>query len=148
KYSRCRYNAPALSTGVRSTTMPVHDWTRVADEIFHDFHIACVAALQQSLNNGLLPSEFYSLIEQHNGLPLSDILNWQTSQMATAASSETAPDAHVTEVRRRSLAIRRISDHRLVALVEILSPANKRCARYVNEFAAKIGSAVGMGVHL
>src|SRR5207302_6323737 len=50
--------------------------------------------------------------------------------------------------RRRSVAIRHVSGHRLVALVEILSPANKDRARHVEEFAAKAVSALDVGVHL
>ena len=35
--------------------MPVHDWTRVAAGIFHDFHTVWTGALRNVLNEGLLP---------------------------------------------------------------------------------------------
>ena len=50
--------------------------------------------------------------------------------------------------RRRSLAIRHVSGHRLIALIEILSPANKDRARHVTDFVNKAASAVDLGVHL
>src|SRR5439155_12282467 len=50
--------------------------------------------------------------------------------------------------RRRSLAIRHVSGHRLVAVVEIVSPANKDRASSVEEFAAKVVSALDAGVHV
>ncbi len=50
--------------------------------------------------------------------------------------------------RRRSLAIRHVSGHRLIALIEILSPANKDRARHVQDLAHKAVSALERGVHL
>jgi hypothetical protein len=50
--------------------------------------------------------------------------------------------------RRRSLAIRHVSGHRLVALLEMVSPANKDRARHVEDFAAKAVDALDVGVHL
>jgi hypothetical protein len=46
------------------------------------------------------------------------------------------------------LAIRHVSGHRLVALLEIASPANKDRPRTVEDFAAKAVSALDVGVHL
>jgi hypothetical protein len=50
--------------------------------------------------------------------------------------------------RRRSLAIRHISGHRLVALLEIVSSANKDRVVHVEDFVAKAVSALDVGVHL
>ncbi len=50
--------------------------------------------------------------------------------------------------RRRSLAIRHVSGHRLVALLEIVSPANKDRQRSVDEFADKAADALDAGIHL
>jgi hypothetical protein len=51
-------------------------------------------------------------------------------------------------LRRRSLAIRHVSGHRLIALIEIVSPANKDRASRVEDFAAKAVAALDAGVHL
>jgi hypothetical protein len=50
--------------------------------------------------------------------------------------------------RRRSLAIRHVSGHRLVALLEIVSPANKDRLRHVEDFTGKAVDALDAGVHL
>jgi len=50
--------------------------------------------------------------------------------------------------RRRSLAIRHVTGHRLVALIEIVSPANKDRARHVGDLVNKAVSALARGVHL
>src|SRR5262249_10637659 len=51
-------------------------------------------------------------------------------------------------LRRRSLAIRHVSEHRLVALIEIVPPANKDRAGHVEALAAKAVSALDLGVQL
>ena len=50
--------------------------------------------------------------------------------------------------RRRSLAIRHVSGHRLIAILEIISPANKDRARHVQEFVEKAAGALEVGIHL
>src|SRR6516225_10716498 len=102
--------------------MPVHDWTRVDAGIFHDFHTVWVGGLRSALNEGILPLGYYALVEQ------------------TVEQAALAP--------RRTLAIRHVSGHRLVALLEIVSPANKDRAEHVEEFAAKVVSALDLGVHV
>jgi hypothetical protein len=50
--------------------------------------------------------------------------------------------------RRRTLAIRHVSGHRLVALLEIVSPANKDRPGTAEQFAAKAVEALDAGIHL
>jgi hypothetical protein len=108
--------------------MPLHDWTRVDDGIFHAFHVAWIPLIQKALNGGLLPEGFYALAEQHAGRSIADVLT--------------------LHARRRSLAIRHVSGHRLVALIEIISPANKDRRSHVEEFVDKAESALHRGVHV
>lgn len=146
--------------------MPVHDWTRVDAGIFHDFHTVWVGQLRTALNEGLLPEGYYALAEQHAGSSIADVLTLH----ATPAAGDPPPSLPVTGgtlvaeapprvqrkqtvepaglARRRSLAIRHISGHRLIALVEIVSAANKDRPQHVDEFAAKAVSALDAGVHL
>ena len=49
---------------------------------------------------------------------------------------------------RRTLAIRHVRGHRLVALVEIVSPANKDRVAHVEELADKIENALRLGLHV
>jgi hypothetical protein len=147
--------------------MPVHDWTRVDAGIFHDFHTAWMGVLRTTLNEGLLPRGYYALAEQHVGRPITDVLTLHASPAPTAPPFPLPPATGGTAVaespprvrrrrtveaaalaRRRSLAIRHVSGHRLVALLEIVSPANKDRARHVEDFAAKAVDALDAGVHL
>ena len=57
-----------------NSAMPIHDWTRVEDGIFHHFHNAWNNELSNALNGGLLPPDYYALTEQHAGLRIADVL--------------------------------------------------------------------------
>lgn len=148
--------------------MPMHDWTRVDSSVFHDFHVGWITEIRTALNNGLLPQGYYARAEQHAGQTIADVLTLR----ASVASRETeqaplVPDTggvaiaeapprtrrkHTFEpaavTLRRSLAIRHISGHRLVALIEIVSPANKDRPQHVQDFTGKVLSALRSGVHV
>ena len=145
--------------------MPVHDWTRVEAGIFHAFHLKWISELDKVLNSGLLPPGYYALPEQHAGSSIPDVLTLHTSP-ATSDRHSLPPDTGgiavadapptvqrqvtvgaVALTRRRTLAIRHVSQHRLVAILEIVSPANKDRARSVTDFAGKVVSALDHGVH-
>ena len=149
--------------------MSVHDWTRVEAGIFHDLHVAWIPEIRTALNGGLLPDGFYALAEQHAGETIADVLTLHASTVGRdpreswpplpnsggIAVAEAPPRTRrkltlPTEplLRRRSVAIRHVSGHRLVALIEILSPANKDRHRHVAEFADKIAGALEAGVHV
>jgi hypothetical protein len=146
--------------------MPVHDWTRVEAGIFHDFHTVWTVALRNALNEGLLPEGYYALAEQHAGRAIADVLTlhaspepgepvWLPPDTGGIAVAEAPPRVRRKQsvepaplARRRSLAIRHVSGHRLVALIEIVSPANKDRARHVEELVEKAVSALERGVHL
>jgi hypothetical protein len=148
--------------------MPLHDWTRVEDGIFHDFQSAWTIELRKAMNAGLLPEGYYALVEQHAGRTIPDLLTLHASPEERAlpplslppASGGTAVAVEAPRVRRRqsieplglarrrSLAIRHISGHRLVALLEIVSPANKDRESSSQDFAAKVVNALDLGVHV
>lgn len=108
--------------------MPVHDWTTVDAGIYHDFHLAWVAALQKKLNGELLSRSFYALAEHHLGTSL------------TASNSPTG--------KRRTIAIRHVSGHRVVALFEIVLPSNKDRKQHVTSFVNKMVAALELGIHV
>lgn len=147
--------------------MPVHDWTRVDAGIFHAFHVAWIPELSKALNGGLLPPGYYALPEQHAGKAIADVLTLHggpTSQESPppipAATGGTAVMEAPPRVRhkqsvqpsvlgrRRTLAIRHVTGHRLIALLEILSPANKDRARSVEDFADKVAAALEADIHV
>jgi hypothetical protein len=146
--------------------MPVHDWTRVEAGIFHDFHNAWITELRNALNAGILPADYYALGEQHAGRFVADILTLHAIQPSTQlpplppsegalALAEAPPKvrrqltgSETYRQRRRTLAIRHVSGHRLVAVLEIVSPANKDRPESVEEFVAKAVELLELGVHI
>jgi hypothetical protein len=146
--------------------MPVHDWTRVEAGIFHHFHNGWITELSNALNGGILPPDYYALGEQHAGRFVTDVLPLHASRPngeppppppgeGGLALAEAPPKVRRqltgTETyrqRRRTLAIRHVSGHRLIALVEIVSPANKDRLESVEELVAKPVEALELGVHV
>ena len=147
--------------------MPVHDWTRVEAGVFHSFHSAWITHLMGCLNGGLLPDGYYALAEQHASKRIADILTLQVSEPVASltasprdrgvAVADAPPKADLKLVadantayrtQRRTLTIRHVSGHRVVALLEIVSPSNIDRASSVQEFADKIDSALEAGLHV
>lgn len=146
--------------------MPVHDWTRVEAGIFHDFQTAWITEIRKTLNAGLLPEGFYALAEQHAGQSIADVLTLhacpaqpEPPALLPAPGATAVAEAPPRVLRRqsvglsalalrRSLAIRHVSGHRLVALIEVTSPSNKDRIRSVERFAQKALDAFAAGVHL
>jgi hypothetical protein len=124
-----------------------------------------ISELDKALNGGLLPPGYYSLPEQHTSASIPDLLTLHASPAAGKplppapatgglALAEAPPRVQrkqtvgaVARTRRRTLAIRHVSEHRLVAILEIISPANKDRTRSVADFAGKIVAALAYGVH-
>jgi hypothetical protein len=146
--------------------MAVHDWTLVDAGTFHSFHCGWITHLNEALNGGLLPLGYYCMAEQHAGSFIADVLTLHTgaAESGPLSSPRSAGGTAVADapprVRRRqtaaptplalrrTLAIRHVSGHRLVAMIEILSPANKDRPATVRQFAAKAVDALDAGVHL
>ena len=144
--------------------MAVHDWTRVDAGTFHAFHTAWITHLSETLNGGLLPPSYYALPEQHGGRLIADVLTLQAPMPAVPVASAGEGGVAVAEApprvrrklspspsargTRRTLAIRHVSGHRIIALVEIISPANKDRAAHVAEFTDKAETALWHGIHL
>lgn len=144
--------------------MPVHDWTRVSAGTFHDFHNAWITELRNALNGGLLPPGYYAQGEQSAGQIHTDVLTLHAPPVLSTPTGggviileETPPRvgrrvaaseaAHV-RAARRTLIIRHASGHRVVALLEILSPANKDRPKSVSDFVDKAVSALRQEIHL
>jgi Protein of unknown function (DUF4058) len=141
--------------------MPVHDWTRVDAGVFHDFHNAWITELRNALNSNLLPPGFYAMSEQHAGKYITDVLTLGTNSPAAGpisggiAVAESPPKVRqalslssAARARRKTLAIRHASGDRLVALLELVSPANKDRSEHVKELLDKMEDALGHGIHL
>jgi hypothetical protein len=42
--------------------MPIHDWSRVRSNQFHDFHQSWTIAIRNALNAGRLPLGFFAMV--------------------------------------------------------------------------------------
>ena len=142
--------------------MPVHDWTIADDGTFHAFHTAWIAQLQGVLNETLLPKDYYALAEQRMGHGIADVLTLHSggndnlsapdqgiavAQMPPKARRRQTIE-NVYRTMQRTIAIRHVSGDRLIALIEIVSPANKDRAVHVGDFAAKAVNSILHGIHL
>ncbi len=147
--------------------MPIHDWSRVFDGAFHDFHHVWIGELRTALNNGILPPDHYAMAEQVTRPIVPDVLTLQTrngNQVDGAgdtiggatAVAVAPPRVSLHEVleeetftrRQRSIVIHHASDDRIVALIEILSAVNKSSNREFRIFVEKAEDALDQGYHL
>lgn len=146
--------------------MPVHDWSRVSDGTFHDFHYSWVLEIKRALKRGLLPKGYYVMAEQFGGdLGAPDVLTLQAASAIPESESPLAGTATLTEsppvvhsratiaresyVRmQRTLIIRHTSDDRIVAMIEVLSPGNKSSRHAIRSLLDKAIAALDAGIHL
>jgi Protein of unknown function (DUF4058) len=150
--------------------MPIHDWARVEACIFHSFHLSWTVAISSLFNNGGLPPGYYSLTEQHKHafefeLPLIgqgtgvDEVMADRSQSVRPIRDELRAEPPETYLvlesdmehyrrRHRTVIIRHESDHEVVALVEIVSPADKYSPRAVRLLVEKTAQFLERDVHV
>jgi hypothetical protein len=151
--------------------MPIHDWTRVDAGTFHAFHTRWISELMGGLNAGVLPPGYYALAEQVATRMQTDVLTLQaTSERHPPAGDacngglaiaeapppvrlSVRPDPERRKPRRptslrRHVAIRHITGHRVIALIEVASPSNKDRKAHVRELAEKVVLTLESGVHV
>jgi hypothetical protein len=149
--------------------MPIHDWTRVKPGIFHHFHHEWISAISRALNGGLLPPGYYALAEQIAGgmgpdmltLDLGPPFGPSTSPSATDRNGGVALASRRPKVRfhgtteldiyatkAKAVVVRHSSNHRVVAMVELVSPGNKASRYAIDAFTRKAREAMQDGIHL
>jgi hypothetical protein len=149
--------------------MPLHDWTRVEAFVFHGFHTRWIVHLMESLNDGPLPDGYYADCEQitrdtqDDGRTQPDLLTLHrprelfdppSAPETSAVALADAPPAvmcvpvPVTPRPRRHIVVRHRSGHQVIALIEIVSPANKDRIAHVEEFAGRVADALRAGIHV
>src|SRR5262249_21392871 len=117
--------------------MPIHDWTRVDAGLFHAFHQGWIVALSDALNLGVLPPNYYALVEQGIPGPIPDIL----------ISRHSHGEAEIYAAKADHIAVRR--EHGgVVAVIEIVCPGNKASLAEVREFAERMAHLIRQNVHL
>jgi hypothetical protein len=141
--------------------MPLHDWTPLADTRFRDFHNEWLVALKRTLNERLLPPDYYAAIEQITGGYVPDVLtlnlpaDWDDSGSGRGVAVLPRPAATAEVDRSRlpvrtdvSLVVRHVSGDRPVAVIEVVSPSNKRPADGLADFVRKTEDLLREGTHL
>jgi hypothetical protein len=145
--------------------MPLHDWTRVDAGIYHGFHIAWIAAIRGQLNGGLLPPEYYADAEQVVRPREADVLVLRepaslfgpANGAGGVAVAQSEPRTRLRQVMRRvpplfpkqrRVVVRHVSGDRVVALIELVSPANKDRPGSVADFVRKVTESLWNGVHV
>jgi hypothetical protein len=140
--------------------MPMHDWTRVEEGIYHAFHHWWITEISDALNGGLLPKSLYALPEQVAAGFGPDVLTLQGGSDGDPAGGGTAtlakPKPQLTarkiggiSPRRKSLvAVRHVTGDRVVAMIEVVSPGNKNTAHAFRSFVQKAAELLEQRVHL
>jgi Protein of unknown function (DUF4058) len=150
--------------------MPIHDWTRVETDVFHGFHVRWISHITEALNS-LLPPDYYADTEQYMDDRVADVLTLRVTPFddthddthddtqsgggtAIATRPQLAPLSRLsnrtprTPHKQRHIVIRHVSNHRIVALIELVSPASKDRRLHREQFVAKGEHAIRRGVHL
>src|ERR1043166_5931316 len=149
--------------------MPVHDWTRVFAGIFHHFHHEWISEIDRAVNRSLQGTEYYALAEQVAGGFGPDVLTLQRpvaeprpapalprSPGVGLALADAPPrvrfrikdDKRWYAKKKKAVAIRHVSDHRLIAVLEIVSPGNKSSKTAIKKLRNKAEDLLDAGVHL
>jgi hypothetical protein len=141
--------------------VPIHDWTRVRANRFHDFHQRWTIAISNALNANRLPPGYFAMVEQKLGGPEPDVVTLDlTTPPGTAAPggvavavqppktrfvARTETAAYARKANRTTV---RHPDGDVVAMLEVVSPGNKDSRSAVRAFARKAVEFLFAGVHL
>ncbi len=104
--------------------MAIHNWTRVPSGLFHHVHQHWTIEITRALNAGRLPTGLSALVER-----------------SSAASNGTYAARANRIVVKRNL-------HRIVAVIEIVSPGNKDSRAALRDFVDKMINFLRHGIHL
>lgn len=147
--------------------MPIHNWSRVSDGMFHWFHQRWIGAISDWLNQGQLPEGYYAIGELYADGVYPDVLavedrpldhetkNGHSSNGFGVAIAESPPKTRFTWeaetegylARKDLIAIRNIEGI-LVAVIEIVSRGNKSSQSRLRKFVAKTTGFLDQGVHV
>lgn len=145
--------------------MPMHDWTKVEAGIYHHFHNMWLLTIARTLNSGLLPPTYYAMSEQVTLSAEADILTLQGPPQngvrpkpgrGVHTMSVTRPSVGLLEKEeisprkrpRERVAIRHVSNHKVVAVIELMSPGNKSSHLRFTTFVRKAVAVLDAEVNL
>jgi hypothetical protein len=106
--------------------VPIHDWSRIDANLFHDFRQAWTVGLRNALNGGLLPKRYSALVGRHASGVLAEMSAAQCGNRITI---------------RHPLG-------RVICVIKIVSPGNKGSRSALRSFVEKTVDFLRHGVHL
>lgn len=107
--------------------MPIQDWRLVDTGIFHAFRHSWMEEIYRLLNGGFLPPDYYAMMERGAEGAKLNILRLQKP--------------------RSEVVIRHRSNHRIIAIIEIVSPGNKNNRHGIRSFIEKAVTSLRGGIH-
>jgi hypothetical protein len=143
--------------------MPIHDWSRVDPNLFHDFHQTWTISIRNALNGGLLPKGFSALVEQHTAGVVPDVIALQRRTKPDSPAKRTGGNVVTATPPKTRLMIRaqeQISAKRgnritirhplgqVVCVIEIVSPGNKSSRSALRAFVEKTADFLRQGIHV
>lgn len=141
--------------------MPIHDWSNVDANLFHDFHQAWAMQIRNTLNSELLPEGYSALVEQHTAGLVPDVLTVERKPKKQPPTSNgnllTTEQPHTrfnVKLKEERLAKRtnRIAIHhglgKVVCIIEIVSPGNKAGRAAFRSFLQKTHEFLDGGVNM
>jgi len=140
--------------------MPMHDWTRVNEAIYHDFHLEWILRISRSLTTRL-SDEYYALAEQHMSEFGPEVVSHRSDELLDSIGPASAIALEHPKTRffhesasefyqrkQNSISIRHVSGDRVIAMIEIVSPGNKNSAHGLRAFVQKVRELLVKKVHL
>jgi hypothetical protein len=150
---------------VEELAMPIHDWSRLDAGICHGFHHGWIEEIKRALNRGLLPQDYYALVERLAGevgpnLPtfivpsdgaspsgdLRGVISVASTPPPVRFRARTEIDLYATKAK--AVTIRQTSNHQVIAIVEFVSPGNKSSRHGLRAFVQKAAEVLRAGIHL
>jgi hypothetical protein len=141
--------------------MPVHDWRRVDAGIFHAFHLSWLSNLASVLNDGLLPPEYYALIElRHRGSVIPPLMGQFTEEpVADLVAHLDLPSNPMTRFRseagdaaywnkKNRIVVRHEDGHIAIGVIEIVSAGDKAAGYAFRRFVDHAIDLITSKVHL
>jgi len=129
--------------------------------VFHAFHHGWIEEIARALNRGLLPADYYALPELIAGGLGPDVLTLKLptrddAQQGGVALADAPPkvrlhfssEPDVYATKAKAVVIRHTSGHKVIAMVEIVSPGNKNSRNGLRAFVDKAIELLHAGIHL
>jgi hypothetical protein len=138
--------------------MPIHDWSKMLDGDFHDFHQSWIIELRNALNRGLLPDGFMAMSDQVTGGPIPHVVSLRTKSRSDSgglAVKPAPPSAQMiakferqTYAERADRIVIRHGRGEVIAIIEIVSPGSKHNNAAIRKFIHKSLEFMDQGIHM